>query len=173
MGHGGRRGGAAQAILSRASFWLGGAALFLAMAMDFVSVVVRHLGLRVVGSVEIIQLCIVAAISSAMVLATASGSHAAVHLLTTRLSPRLREAFQRGADLMTSVTFAILLAGDAWILVDLWPLDERSDLLGLPFAPARLLWCLSLAFAAALALAAAIRPQPAASALAGEPVHEP
>jgi TRAP-type C4-dicarboxylate transport system permease small subunit len=143
--------------LSRGSFVLGFVALFTAMAVDFASVIARHVGLRVLGSIEVIQLCIVAAISAAIVLATAKGSHAAVHLLTARLPPRLREGFLRVAEGMTALLFLLFLIADGWIAIELWPLGERSDLLGLPFAPARALWCLSMAFAAALALGAAIR----------------
>jgi TRAP-type C4-dicarboxylate transport system permease small subunit len=138
--------------LRRASQWIGGAALLGAVGVDFVSVVARHVGLRLLGSIEIIQFCIVAAISSALVLATLEGSHAAVHLLVTRVSPRAQALLHRVSDGFSVVAFAALLVGNLWVFSDLLPLEERSDLLHLPFAPARAFFCVALALCAILAL---------------------
>jgi TRAP-type C4-dicarboxylate transport system permease small subunit len=143
-------------LLDRASLILGGAALACAVAIDFTSVVARHLGLSVLGAIEIIQFCIVAAISSALLSASLHGSHAAVHLLVTRVGPRMKLLLHRFSDLLTVALLIAVLTGSLWVLIELMHLDERSDLLRLPFAPARMLWCLSLALTAAVTAAGLI-----------------
>jgi TRAP-type C4-dicarboxylate transport system permease small subunit len=138
--------------LLRASYGIGGAALFAMVAVDFTSVAARHLGLRVLGAIEIIQICIVIAISAAILTATLEGSHAAVHLLVTRVGPRARRALERLSEILSVVLFMGLLIGGLWVAIDLWPMDERSDLLRLPFAPARFVWCLALLLCALVSL---------------------
>lgn len=131
-------------FLRRLSSAIGGLALCLAVAVDFASVVLRHVGVRFYGSIEIIQFCVLAAISSALILASIEGAHASVHLLVTRVGPRMRGVLGRLSDGLTALAFILLLTGGAWVAADLWPQDERSDLLRLPFAPARLLWAVAL-----------------------------
>ena len=147
-----------RAGLLRASFGLGAICLLVAMAADFAGVVARHLGLTLLGVIEVIQLCIVGIISAALVTATVTGSHAAVHLLTSRLTQPWRGRVERTCELVAGVLFLVLAVGDGWILVDLWPRHEQSDLLHLPYAPARALWCASLAISGVLALAAVLSP---------------
>jgi TRAP-type C4-dicarboxylate transport system permease small subunit len=152
-------GDASRGPLAKICFIVGGASLLLAMATDFVSVVSRHVGLQVLGAIEIVEYCIVGAISSALVIATLGGGHAAVHLLTERLRDGPRRVLARLSDLLSALCFFGFLAGDAWLAADVWNRDERSDLLGLPIAPARILWCLSLALACLIVLRAALRPR--------------
>jgi TRAP-type C4-dicarboxylate transport system permease small subunit len=143
----------ARTLLLRAFLTLGGLALFAMIGVDFASVVARHLGLRFLGSIEIVQLCIVVAVGSALVAATLTGAHASVHLLVSRVNPAWRARLERLSEAATLLAFALLCAGGLWVLADLWPLDERSDLLRLPFAPARVFWGLVLALAATVSLA--------------------
>ena len=151
--------------LLRASYGIGGAALFAMVAVDFTSVAARHLGLRVLGAIEIIQICIVVAISAAILAATLQGAHAAVHLLVTRVGPRARLGLERLSDVLSVTLFLGLLFGGTWVLKDLWPQDERSDLLRLPFAPARMVWCLALALSALASLLTLFaRPKPTSPA---------
>ena len=139
-------------VLRRVCLITGGLAMFMAVLLDFGSVVARHVGLRAVGSLEISQFCITALISSAVVLATLEGAHASVHLLVTRVGPQVKVLLERLSEVLTFVAFAGLAAGDIWVASELLPLDERSDLLHLPFAPARLLWSTCLAVCAILAV---------------------
>jgi TRAP-type transport system small permease protein len=168
-----RLAGGVRAGLLQAAFWLGGACLFLAMAVDFAGVVARHLGLQLLGGIEIIQLCIVGAISSAVVTATATGAHAAVHLLTSRLKGVWVDVLSRFSDLVSAVLFAFFASGDGWILAELLPRHEQGDLLHLPIAPARALWTASLLIAAALEAVAVFRAGDSAAILSGTSVYEP
>ncbi len=136
-------------VLARATLWFGGAALFLAAATDFASVVGRHIGVNLFGSTEIVQLLIVGIVSAALVSATLHGTHAAVHLLAARLNPRLKRLQHRLSEAVTVCVLLAMLAGSAYVFVLLLPLDERSDLLGLPIAPARCVWCVALIVSAA------------------------
>ena len=112
-------------------------------------------------------------VSSAIVVATASGSHAAVHLLTTRLGPFWRRGLARVADGLSAGLFALLAIGGLWVLADLLPKHEQGDLLHLPIAPARALWSASLLVAAGLEAVAALRATPQTAVISGTGVYEP
>jgi len=142
-----------RAFLLRVSVGLGGCALLAAVAIDFTSVVARHIGLHVSGAIELIQFCIVAAISAALLVATLEGAHASVQLLTSRAPEAWRRRLEWLSDGLSFLALSALLVADAWVAADLWPQDERSDLLGLPFAPARVLWCAALGLSALFSLA--------------------
>jgi TRAP-type C4-dicarboxylate transport system permease small subunit len=150
-------------LLLRVFLTLGGVALFAMIGVDFTSVVGRRFGLRVFGSIEINQLCIVVAVGSALMAATLTGAHASVHLLVSRVNQAWRVRLERLSETATLLAFALLCAGGLWVLADLWPQDERSDLLHLPFAPARVFWGLALALAAAVSLASLFVPAEAES----------
>ncbi len=150
---------ARDSFLARLCFALGGAALLSAIAIDFVSVVGRWLGFSIVGALELVQYCIAGVVSTAIVAATLTGAHAAVHVLTELAGKGLRRALAHLSDALTALFFLVLLAGDGWIAFELWARDERTDLLGLPMAPARILWCAGLALAFVVTLALAVRPR--------------
>jgi TRAP-type C4-dicarboxylate transport system permease small subunit len=145
-------------LLPRLAAALGGAALLLAVTVDAGGAAARRLGISLPGSIELIQPCIVAIVASALVIATVERGHAAVHLVTARLSPSWRSRFERFAAALSFLVFATLFAGEAWLFAELWPAQERGDLLGLPIAPQRALWCLSLALCAGFSLLACFRP---------------
>jgi TRAP-type C4-dicarboxylate transport system permease small subunit len=147
-----------RSLLARIAFANGAVGLFGATGVDFASVVGRRLGHSIPGAIEIVQVFMVVAASSALVAATLHGSHAAVHVVTERLSERARRWLGRIADLLGAACFAALSAGGLWILHDTWNGDEASDLLGLPIAPLRILWALATATAAAVFLVRALRP---------------
>ena len=152
----------------RLVFGAGAIALLAAMAVDFASVVGRHLGFPFLGSIELVQVCVVVAASAALVGATLSGAHAAVHVITERLPPGQRRFWARVAALLGAVFFALLAAGSAWLAADTLPGDERTELLQLPFFPFRLVWTLACAFTAILFAIQIVRP-PAPS----DTPHEP
>lgn len=134
--------------LVRALVILGGGALLLAMATDFVAVIGRHTGLPLLGSIEIVQAAVLVAASVAMVMATIARTHAVVHLLIDRASPRLRQWLIRANRLFSAIFFAALLAASIWIAADMWGGHEEAELTGIPFAPLRLvsiLGCLAVA----------------------------
>jgi TRAP-type C4-dicarboxylate transport system permease small subunit len=144
----------------RLAFGAGAIALLAAMAVDFASVVGRHLGFPFLGSIEIVQLLVVVAASAALVGATLSGAHAAVHVITERLPPGQRQFWARVAALLGALFFALLCAGSAWLAADTLPGDERSELLQLPFFPFRLIWTAACGFTAILFAVQIVRPPP-------------
>ena len=147
----GSRPGAA-GLLLKLSFATGSVALLCMVAIDFVSVICRHLHIPLAGSIELIQACITLAISAAVVAATLTGGHAAVHVLTERMSPAWRGRFLRIADAAGVVYFVAVAVGGLWLLGDTLNADERTDLLRLPITPLRLIWAVSLALAGVLSL---------------------
>jgi TRAP-type transport system small permease protein len=134
----------------------GSIALLAAMAADFISVIGRHLGFTLLGGVEFVQICVVVAISSALIVATLRGAHASVHILTERLAPSTARLLGRASDILGAILFLLLSAGSFWMLSDTWGLDERTDVLGLPLAPARILWTGALASTALVFLIRAL-----------------
>lgn len=149
--------------LTRASFVLGAVGLLGAMAIDATAVIGRHLGMPVLGSIELVESCVVLMASASLVGTTLDRGHASVHILTQQLSAAARVRFARASDLLSAIFFAALAIGSAIIGRDLWGGDERTELLGLPLAPLRWLWCVSATGIVALFSAAAVRGKPASA----------
>lgn len=143
--------------LARLFFALGAAALLVAMTADAAAVIGRHVGLPFLGAIELVQACVVIATSSAMVGATLSGAHATVHILLERVPERARRGLTAFGAAAGAACFALLAAGSAWILRDLWGGHEQTELLALPIAPLRLFWCASAALIVLLFLVRAVR----------------
>ena len=123
---------------------IGGIGLFGAAVMDGVAVLGRHVGFGFLGSIELSQAFICLAASGSIVLATLSATHATVHMLTDRLADAGKRRLRIFADLLFVLTFAAIVAGGAWVLADMWPGAEQSELLHIPFKPLRLLWLAAL-----------------------------
>jgi|HubBroStandDraft_5_1064220.scaffolds.fasta_scaffold418548_2 TRAP-type C4-dicarboxylate transport system permease small subunit len=119
-------------------FYVGAAGLLFAIGADAVAVLGRHLGIPLLGSIELMQAAILLASSAAIVLATVAKKHAVVHLLIDRLSPRRRSIMERVHALLGAVFFAALTVGSVWIAFDLRNGHEQSELLRIPFAPLRI-----------------------------------
>lgn len=159
-------------LLSRPIRWAfaaGAIGLLGAMAIDFTSVVGRHLGFPLLGSIELVQLCVVVAASAALVGGTLSGAHAAVHVLTERMPVAHQRFWARFAAALGALFFAALAIGGAWLASDTWPGDERSELLQLPFFPFRVIWCAATALTACLFVVQIVRPRLPAQEHAREP----
>lgn len=146
-------------VLITASFLIGSAGLLVAMSTDALAVLGRHLGLPLLGSIEIVQACIVVAASSAMVGATLNRTHAEVHILTERLKPASRALLARISDLLSAAFAVVLVVGSVWIASDLWGGHERTELLHIPLAPLRIVWCASAALIAILLVVRALAPK--------------
>jgi TRAP-type C4-dicarboxylate transport system permease small subunit len=132
---------------------LGSAALLFAMSVDALAVLGRHLGIPLLGSIEMVQAAILVASSVAVVAATIADKHAVVHLLIQRVGPRTRAILARIHALLCVVFFLALAAGSVWIAYDLRGGYEQSELLGIPYAPLRIVSILSMLAAAAIYLA--------------------
>jgi TRAP-type C4-dicarboxylate transport system permease small subunit len=136
-------------------FYVGAAGLLFAIAADAVAVLGRHLGIPLLGSIELMQAAILLTSSAAIVLATVAQKHAVVHLLIDRLSPRRRAVMERVHALLSAVFFAALAVGSLWIAYDLRDGHEQSELLRIPYAPLRIVSIVAVLAVAAIYLARA------------------
>lgn len=143
--------------LTAVFFVLGSAGLLVAMFTDALAVVGRHVGIPVLGSIEIVQVAIVIAASSAMLWATLRDSHARVRILLERLPDDARRLAERTNNLFSGLVFIALLAGSAWLIFDYWGGYERTELLHLPITPLRIFWCLCAAAIAVVFIVRALR----------------
>ncbi|MFM5932324.1 MAG: TRAP transporter small permease subunit [Novosphingobium sp.] len=126
--------------MARMAYLLGGAGLLGATAVDSLAVAGRHIGLPVLGSIELVQAAVVLLASSAMLIATLVGEHASVHIVTERLPAGTAARLARGASVVCALAFTLIAIGSAWICVELWDGFERTELLHLPLRWLRLLW---------------------------------
>jgi TRAP-type C4-dicarboxylate transport system permease small subunit len=131
-------------------FYVGSAGLLCVMLVEAAAVVGRHIGMPVMGALEIVQVAIVPAACAGMLIATLRGAHAAVHMLTERLPRGTRRWIDLAAAILAGVFFAALCAGGTWLAVEYWNSYEQSEVLHLSFRPLRVLVA---ATSAALALA--------------------
>ena len=118
--------------LRDAMIWAGGAALLAATVIDTLAVIGRQIGFPLHGSIELIQAAVLVAGGLALIAATVAGQHARVHLLVDRLRAG-RRAAEFGSDLLTAIFFGCLLAGSAWLSLDLWRSHEISEIVGVPW----------------------------------------
>jgi TRAP-type C4-dicarboxylate transport system permease small subunit len=132
-------------LLTRVSFLVGAFGLLGAMLVDFTAVIGRHTGIPLLGSIEMSEVCIVCMASASLFGVTLERGHASVHLLTERLSERRKLAFARASDALSALFFAFIFGGSTVLLCELWHGAERSELLGLPIVPLRVIVCASLA----------------------------
>ena len=144
-------------ILTTASFLVGSAGLLTAMGSDALAVIGRHTGIPFLGSIEVVQAAVILAAASAMVAATLARSHATVHIVIERLSPLWRDRFERFADFLSAVFFAVMAGSAIWISTELWDAFETTELLGIPLKPLRLVWCFSASLMVVLYLVSAFR----------------
>jgi len=115
----------------------------------------RHLGIPLLGSIELMQAAFLLTSSAAIVLATVANKHAVVHLLIDRLSPRRRAVMQRVHALLSAVFFAALAVGSVWIAYDLRDGHEQSELLRIPYTPLRIVSIVAVLAVAGIYLARA------------------
>lgn len=126
--------------LAKAMLAIGSAALLGAMATDTLAVAGRHAGIRLLGSIEIVQACIVLIATTAIVLTTIVDAHARVHILLERLPVATAARWLRSANALSALMFAWLAAGSAWLASDLWNGHELTEILQLPLRWLRLFW---------------------------------
>jgi len=118
---------------------VGSIGLLAAMGIDALAVVGRHVGLPLLGSIEIIQAAVLVSGAIALLCATLARGHARVHLLLDRVAPASRVWLHGAAALAGAVLFAAFFVGSAWIALDLWHGQEESELLHVPYSPLRVL----------------------------------
>jgi TRAP-type C4-dicarboxylate transport system permease small subunit len=133
-------------------FYVGAGALLFAMAVDALAVVGRHLGVPLLGSLELVQAAILLASSAALVSATLADRHACARFLLDRLPAAARIGLQRFNLLLSFLFFLTLAIGETWIASDLWHEHEDSELLHIPFAPLRMASIVAVLLAALIVL---------------------
>jgi len=143
--------------LRRALVIFGGAALLLAVATDGLAVIGRHVGVPLLGSIEVVQAAVLIVSSAALVVATLDRRHAVVHLLVNRLSDRPKARIERLGNLLAAVLFLAFLVGSGWIALDMRGGHEESELLRIPYAPLRLIELAALLAITIICLVHAIR----------------
>ena len=136
--------------LTRLAFLVGSVGLLGATATDAIAVLGRHTGFALLGSIEIVQVAVVLAASSAMIGATLQRSHASVHIVTERMRPPVQRRLARVAAMLGALLFLLIALGSAWVAADLWNGFERTELLGLPLRWFRLLWIVAALLIAVL-----------------------
>lgn len=139
--------------------WLAGGALLVAMLVDTLAMIGRHIELPLIGSIELVQAAVLFAASGALIIATLDAAHARVNLLLDRLTERRRRLLHRAHALAAAVLFAALLAGSAWIAIDLWNGQEESELLRIPYRPLRIAVVLALIALLLMSLRRVRRPE--------------
>jgi len=120
-------------------FYIGAGGLLTVMLIETIAVIGRHVGMPLLGALEIIQAAILLAACAAMVIATFSNAHATVHLLVDRLPSRVKDLVMRLGALLSALFFAGLTAGSIWLSTDFWEGYEVSELLGISYRPLRIL----------------------------------
>jgi len=146
------------AMLRRALIWLAGGALLVAMLVDTLAMIGRQIELPLIGSIELVQAAVLVAGSGALIVATLDAAHARVNLLLDRLPEGPRRLLDRVHALAAALFFAALLAGSAWIAIDLWNGHEESELLRIPYRPLRIAVVLALVALLLLALSRIRKP---------------
>lgn len=126
--------------IARVAYLLGSTGLIIATASDAVAVAGRHLGFRLIGSIEMVQAAVVLLACAGILAVTIGRGHASVHMVTDRLRPIVRERLGRIVALLNAAVFLTLATGSAWILAELWNGYEQTELLRLPLRWLRLLW---------------------------------
>jgi TRAP-type C4-dicarboxylate transport system permease small subunit len=129
-------------------FYVGAIGLLLAMSVEAIAVLGRHVGVPFFGALELIQTAILLTASAAMVSTTMSNTHAGVTLLTERIGPTARGILNRVSGILSAAFFCGLAAGSLWLTIDAWNEYEQSELLHIPFRPLRV-----ISFAAVVAIA--------------------
>ncbi len=143
---------ASTAVVRGPLLYIGAFALLLAVAVEAVAVVGRHLGIPFLGSLELVQAAIVLASSAAVVAATLTDRHASARFLLDRVGPRARGWLMGSGRVLTLLFFLVLASGQIWITHDLWNSHEDSELLHIPLVPLRLISIAAVLSGAAIIL---------------------
>lgn len=127
-------------LIGETAYILGSIGLLGATAVDAIAVAGRHAGFTLLGSIELVQAASVITATSAMVVATAVGAHASVHIVTQRLSEHARVGLAKWAGLLGAILFIAILAGSSWVAAEMWPGHEQTELLAIPIRWLRAFW---------------------------------
>jgi TRAP-type C4-dicarboxylate transport system permease small subunit len=130
--------------LRAALVWVAGGALLVAMVVDTTAMLGRQLHWPLLGAIELVQAAVLFGSAGALLLASLEHSHARVHLLLDRLPSHWQGVLTRLHSALALLLYAGLLAGSAWLALDLWNGHEESELLRIPYRPLRVALVLTL-----------------------------
>jgi TRAP-type C4-dicarboxylate transport system permease small subunit len=139
--------------LQRAVFSLGAFALAGAMTTDAIAVAGRHLGIALLGSIEVMQALIVLLATSAMLMTTLVDGHARVRIVLEKVSQPAVLRLERLSDMASAAAFLWLVLGSLWLASDLWNGAEVTEILNLPLRWLRVVWIVGCLVIAVLFLA--------------------
>jgi TRAP-type C4-dicarboxylate transport system permease small subunit len=145
--------------MSSLFFYIGAGGLAVVMLTEALAVIGRHIGWPILGALEIVQAAILPAACASMVVGTLADAHAAVHLITDRLSGSPKVWLARFAALLSACFFAGLAAGATWLAYDMWGAYEESEVLLIPYRPLRITVVLAMAIVTALFAYRLLRPR--------------
>ncbi|WP_338446400.1 TRAP transporter small permease subunit [Pelagerythrobacter marensis] len=132
--------------------WTGGIGLLFVAAIDTLAMIGRHAGFRLLGSIELIQPAVLVAGAIAIVFGTLVDAHARVRLVYDRLNSAWRWMADFCSELAMLAMLSIILVGSVWLMLDLWPSSEISEIVGVPWRWMRL--AANLALGATIAITA-------------------
>ncbi len=117
----------------------------------------RHAGFAVNGAIELFQVCVVIALTCAILLATLGERHAAVDLLAGRMSEATQRMLAIAGRVAALAAFLVLTIGSGWVTFDLWPTHEMTEQLAIPLLGFRLFWLLGCGAATLYSAVALVR----------------
>jgi TRAP-type C4-dicarboxylate transport system permease small subunit len=120
-------------------FYIGAGSLLFATFVETFAVIGRHVGIPLVGALELMQASILFLSCTAMVAATINQSHASVTLVISRVGPGWQRLLHSFSCLLSAVFFTAIAAGSVWVLSETWYDHEASELLRIPFRPLRMI----------------------------------
>lgn len=124
---------------------LGGIFLIGMMGLTVANVTVRFFGRIIAGTYELTEMMHVVVIACALGFAVIKGGQVSVEILYALLSPRAKRWADGFNSLLSSIFWLIVAGASSEILYERW-LDEKTELLGIPFMPFRLIWVCGLIF---------------------------
>eukprot|EP00919_Chromeraceae_sp_WS-2016_P016904 GHVR01040340.1.p1 GENE.GHVR01040340.1~~GHVR01040340.1.p1 ORF type:complete len:159 (+),score=2.55 GHVR01040340.1:127-603(+) len=116
---------------------IGASGLMLAMMTDTLAVIGRHIGMPLLGSIELFRAFACLAAISSLVLATLADTHASVNFLTERLSKLYANALDNFSNIVAAIVCIAIAFGLSWTLFDQIGGHEQSEVLGIPYIPLR------------------------------------
>jgi TRAP-type C4-dicarboxylate transport system permease small subunit len=120
-------------------FYVGAAGLLAVMVIEVIAVIGRHIRVPLLGALELAQAAIVPAACASMIIASMTGAHAAVHLVTERMPEPLRHSLSPLSAILSGVFFSGLAVASCWLTHEFWDSFEETDVLHIPFRPLRLI----------------------------------
>ncbi|MBL27859.1 MAG: hypothetical protein CMM50_09975 [Rhodospirillaceae bacterium] len=122
-------------VLTRRVALLGIAALFVAIAITIVDVLLRAVaGFGILGTIDMIQLCTMVAVFAAIPYAFAMQEHVGVDFVLHRMPPRLAAFFQ-GVGMLAAVAMMLGIGWYGWLrMMQQGEFGDSSQTIGIPIA---------------------------------------